>query len=147
MIRFPLRRMHVGFTLVELLVVITIIGILIALLMPAVQEAREAARRAQCSNNIKQLGLACLHYHNAQQIFPPAMFIPAGESPNVTNKWMQNWAIMILPYCEGMTLYNQFNFTVPISNALNAAPRSAQLPIMLCPSDRMNSKNYNPSAL
>ncbi len=144
MIRFPLHRTRVGFTLVELLVVITIIGILISLLLPAVQGAREAARRAQCMNNIKQLGLACLSYHQNQGIFPPAMFIPAGESPNVTVLWMQNWAIMILPYCEQITLYNSFTLSLPISNAANATPRSAQLQIMLCPSDRKNTTNYQP---
>ncbi len=123
MIGFPLRRTRVGFTLIELLVVITIIGILIALLLPAVQEAREAARRVQCSNNIKQLGLACLHYHNTQQIFPPAMFVPS--SPNTTTQWGPNWVIMILPYCEQTALYNSFNLKAPISDSTNAIPRCA----------------------
>jgi prepilin-type N-terminal cleavage/methylation domain-containing protein len=144
MICFPLRRARVGFTLVELLVVITIIGVLIALLMPAVQAAREAARRAQCQNNLKQLGLACLNYHNTQQIFPPAIFLPPGESPNVSVLWGPNWVIMVLPYCENLPLYNSFNLQKAISDASNAKPRSTQLPVMLCPTDRKNSVNYQP---
>ena len=144
MIRFPLRWTRVGFTLVELLVVITIIGVLIALLLPAVQQARESARRSQCQNNLKQLGLACLNYHSAQKTFPPAITIPAGEMPDQTTKWGPNWVILILPYCEQPGLYNSFNFKAPISDASNAVPRSAQLPVMLCPSDRRNSVNYNP---
>ena len=142
--RFLLCRTRRGFTLVELLVVITIIGILISLLLPAVNGAREAARRSQCQNNLKQLGLACLNYHQVQQTFPPALFIPAGESPNVTVKWMQNWVIMILPFCEQTGLYNSFNLSLPISDPSNQTPRASQLPIMLCPTDSKNAINYQP---
>ena len=140
--RSSLPRTRVGFTLVELLVVITIIGVLISLLLPAVNGAREAARRAQCQNNLKQLGLACLNYHQTQQVFPPAMFVPS--SPNTTTLWGPNWVIMILPFCENTALYNSFNLSLPISDSSNAVPRAAQLPVMLCPTDSKNGINYQP---
>ncbi len=102
-------RSRPAFTLVELLVVIAIIGILIALLLPAVQAAREAARRAQCSNNLKQIGLALLNYEAALKCFPPGYIVnTSGVSPNTsqiqTAGW--SWAVMLLPYIEQQPLYN-----------------------------------------
>ena len=90
-----------GFTLVELLVVIAIIGILVALLLPAVQAAREAARRSQCSNNLQQLSLALQNYHDTHQIFPPA-----GIRPNHLG-----WQVLILPFFEQQTLYDAIDST------------------------------------
>jgi prepilin-type processing-associated H-X9-DG protein len=140
--------------LVELLVVIVIIGILIALLLPAVQSAREAARRAQCQNNLKQLALALHNYHGSYQIFPPSSNwngIPA-ESGN-TSQLSPNWVIAILPFLEQQALFNRFVFTKPgtqtpvyITDPLNAVARGSQLPVMLCPSDRYNSKPFNGSS-
>ncbi len=94
-----------GFTLVELLVVITIIGILISLLLPAVQAAREAARRLQCSNNLKQIGLALLNYEAARGAFPP------GGAPSAKGLFGTSWMIGILPYVEQENVYNQLDFT------------------------------------
>ncbi|NLX95632.1 MAG: DUF1559 domain-containing protein [Rhodopirellula sp.] len=94
------RQRHRGFTLVELLVVIAIIGILIALLLPAVQAAREAARRTQCTNQLKQIGLALQNYHDTQRKFPHGTRYPGG-SPN--------WRVVILPYMEQSALYDQLN--------------------------------------
>ena len=91
-----------AFTLVELLVVIAIIGILIALLLPAVQAAREAARRAQCSNNLKQVGLGMHNYHDTHRRFPPGS-LAMGHGPNA-------W-IFILPYCEQNAVYQQLQFS------------------------------------
>ncbi len=134
-----------GFTLVELLMVISIIGILVALLLPAVQSAREAGRRTECSNNLKQLGLALQSYHTVYGIFPAAMIIPAGEAPNSTTQWMQNWVIAILPFLEQKELYNSFDLTQPISAAVHRQARGTRLSVMLCPTDSGASvPYYNP---
>ncbi len=105
-----------AFTLVELLVVIAIIGILVALLLPAVQAAREAARRMQCSNNLKQLGLAFHNYHDVHKAFPMGYFVwinPAGRNYNV-----QAWGQLILPFIEQQTLYDRYDFRVaPVNEA------------------------------
>src|SRR5512142_3179087 len=85
-----------GFTLIELLVVIAIIGVLIALLLPATQSAREAARRAQCINNLKQIGLALHNYHDRNGQFPPAVIGPSNVPPERQFSWM----VALLPYME-----------------------------------------------
>src|SRR5438128_5154772 len=105
-------RMRSGFTLIELLVVIAIIAILIALLVPAVQKVREAAARTQCTNNLKQIGLAAHSYHDANRRLPPAVSIPWAVVDSASNLQMSgpfgpNWAVYLLPYIEQQNLYNQ----------------------------------------
>lgn len=135
----PYRR---AFTLVELLVVIAIIGVLVSLLLPAVQAAREAARRAQCQNNIKQLGLALQNYHSAMKIFPASTQYKEGPGvpwrPQSDLSPLQNWVITILPYIEQQGLHNAFDLKLPISDPRNREPRGTLLPGMLCPSDTYN---------
>ena len=131
-----------GFTLVELLVVITIIGILISLLLPAVQAAREAARRMQCSNNLKQLALALHSYHAQAEIFPPAAQCGAGQDPYSTQLQGSNWCIAILPFLEQQSLYNSFDLTVPISDTKNRTWRGVPLSVMNCPSDSASRTPY-----
>lgn len=135
---------RIGFTLVELLVVIAIIGVLVGLLLPAVQAAREAARRMQCSNNLKQIGLALHNYHDAHRSFPKVWYYWNGNS-NGSDRQPAGfysgfgWRVMILPYMEQVNLYNQFNFSQPIHS--NVDPISnlkliqTPIPTYLCPSD------------
>jgi prepilin-type N-terminal cleavage/methylation domain-containing protein len=115
-----------GFTLIELLVVIAIIAILIALLLPAVQQAREAARRTQCKNNLKQLGLALHNYHDVAQMFPPSAinpglaetFTPPPPNPIASGQVRNTTGyLMLLPYIDQAALYNQINFSLATGSA------------------------------
>jgi prepilin-type N-terminal cleavage/methylation domain-containing protein len=131
-------RKRAGFTLVELLVVIAIIGILVALLLPAVQAAREAARRMQCSNRLKQLGLANHNYHDVNKCFPPYM---AGtqDSPNnnLDSNYRMSGRVSLLPYYEGQQIFDRAkanNFgPVPWSGFRNVW--RVRIPTLICPSD------------
>jgi len=102
-----------GFTLIELLVVIAIIAILIALLLPAVQQAREAARRTQCKNKLKQIGLALHNYHDSHNAFPPGGVtnVPGICSGTAITQFGAPWTVMILPYIDQSPLYNSFNMS------------------------------------
>jgi prepilin-type N-terminal cleavage/methylation domain-containing protein/prepilin-type processing-associated H-X9-DG protein len=133
------RNRHRGFTLVELLVVIAIIGILIALLLPAVQAAREAARRAQCSNNLKQVGLGLHNYEAVINCFPPSVNF-GSANPEVETVHYANWIILILPYIEQQPLYTQFNLNVPITDPVHRDARGRRIPTLLCPSDPYNGE-------
>jgi prepilin-type N-terminal cleavage/methylation domain-containing protein len=106
--RVPRKR---GFTLIELLVVIAIIAILIALLLPAVQQAREAARRTQCKNNLKQFGIAIHNYHDSFKMLPPPGTAGPGTNQDVDFGW--GWPARILPNMDQAPLYNQLNFNLP----------------------------------
>lgn len=122
-------RARRGFTLVELLVVITIIGILISLLLPAVQSAREAARRATCANNLKQIGLALHGYASAAGSFPPGGIT---EGPCCATKSLISWAISILPYLEQEALYNLYNRDAYNEDPVNQTVREALVPVYCC---------------
>ena len=130
-----------AFTLVELLVVIAIIAVLVGLLLPAVQAAREAARRTQCTNNLKQIGLALHNYHNAHSCFPPGYISSVGTSSSGTAGVANDtgpgwgWAASILPFLELGNYYKQIDFTKDITDPANAGVRTASLPVFLCPSD------------
>ena len=139
-----IRNAKPAFTLVELLVVITIIGILIALLLPAVQAAREAARRMQCTNNLKQLGLALHNYAAACKVFPPGAICryPPNSNPD---PWVDassstpgmhgtSWMVQILPYVEMAALHDKWDFSKNVLG--NAAVAMTDVPAFYCPSRR-----------
>ncbi|MCA9127647.1 MAG: DUF1559 domain-containing protein [Planctomycetales bacterium] len=134
-----------AFTLVELLVVIAIIGVLVGLLLPAVQAAREAARRMQCSNNLKQIGLAVLNYESAHRVFPSGYISFAtrnGSGPMTaaldTQTWDGapgwGWSTLILPFIEQNVLSDSLNLSEPIWSASNRVLVQAKLSNFLCPS-------------
>ena len=167
------RRSSVGFTLVELLVVIAIIGILVALLLPAIQAAREAARRSQCQNHMKNLGLALLNFEHTKKTFPPAVQTEELDSPgNISaqiraaqdgQRLYPNWAILILPFIEEQALFDSFVFkdkngrylsltansipavALPAGKASNAnfVGRNREVQVMLCPSDDGQGRPYD----
>jgi prepilin-type N-terminal cleavage/methylation domain-containing protein/prepilin-type processing-associated H-X9-DG protein len=134
-----------AFTLIELLVVIAIIAVLIALLLPAVQSAREAARRAQCANNLKQILLAMHNYHSALDCFPLGTTVAFGVSNGGGQKTWGTWSslALMLPYLEQTPLYNAANFTVcnqlPPGTAINSTVFNANIAIFVCPSDGMTT--------
>jgi prepilin-type N-terminal cleavage/methylation domain-containing protein len=131
-----------AFTLIELLVVIAIIAILIALLLPAVQQAREAARRTQCKNNLKQLSLALHNYHDVHNKLPPqAIYGHWDGTANVPRH--HTWISMMLPYIEQANMYSQINFSAPAWGQAHVTGNL--LPALLCPSDtgitKANTRN------
>ena len=127
-VRDPRAVQRGGFTLVELLVVIAIIGILVALLLPAVQQAREAARRTQCLNNFRQVGLALHNHHSAQRRFP------AGQDQPNQGPWGMGWGGQLLPYMEETNVYNQYDPDFDFLSARNRQVGGTDIPMFLCPS-------------
>lgn len=133
-------RLRRGFTLIELLVVIAIIAILIALLLPAVQMAREAARRTQCRNNMKQIGIALHNYHATFQLFPFGTTNTARDPANLVNGWV-GWSVhsLLLPYLEYQDVYNAANFNLAAADStfspMNITVRDRIVETFLCPSD------------
>lgn len=127
-----------GFSLIELLVVVSIIAILVALLLPAVQQAREAARRTQCKSNIKQIALALHNYHDNSGIFPSGQYYclpgtPCTASAHLSDGW--GWTASLLPYVDQAPLFNGFNFSLAMRNPHHAHLLATPIALFQCPSD------------
>lgn len=153
------RRQLAGFTLIELLIVLAIIGLLASLTIPAIQRARESARRAHCASNLRQVGLALHGYHGTHRVLPPMIiWQPAGEplgegfvAPGVIDRLVRDtgdaegpdrtyasWLSMLLPYCEASAVHAQIDFSLPIGHARNRIARGTDIPMFKCPSDTFN---------
>jgi prepilin-type N-terminal cleavage/methylation domain-containing protein len=128
-----------GFTLIELMVVIAIIGVLIAILLPAVQQAREAARRTQCKNNLHQIGLALHNYADIYSLLPSGYVYKPSPPGNASGF---GWAAMILPQVDQAILFGQFNWDEPLWSGPNTAPRMKHLQAYLCPSDPVSGGSF-----
>jgi len=139
-----------GFTLIELLVVIAIIAILIGLLLPAVQKVREAAARIKCTNNLKQLAIACHNWHDTNGSLPPSYLLGPGIGWNDPNNCGPNWIVLVLPYIEQQNLYNQYSAS--ITNYTSWAKgsgggndqgwrgiRGTVVPTLVCPTESNNN--------
>jgi prepilin-type N-terminal cleavage/methylation domain-containing protein len=156
------RPRAAAFTLVELLVVIAVIGILVALLLPALQSAREAARRANCAINVHQLAIALINYHNVAGSYPPSLQYDMGpiewdpnrpgrparrwapiDHPSRPKTYRPNWVTQVLPYMEQQPLYDAFDFEVGINHVNNRDARGTAIVSLLCPSDRGATEFYN----
>jgi prepilin-type N-terminal cleavage/methylation domain-containing protein/prepilin-type processing-associated H-X9-DG protein len=129
-LRHPISRF--AFTLIELLVVIAIIGILVGLLLPAVQRAREAANRTRCGNNLRQIGVGLHHYHDVYASFPPGGI--EWRPPNDPTKKQLAWSAYILAFMEQQNLAGQLDLTKAFDSAENAAAAAVVIPIYVCPS-------------
>ncbi len=129
----PMNRSR-AFTLIELLVVIAVIAVLIALLLPAVQSAREAARRIQCVNNLKQLGLAVLNYESANAVLPPQQVL---QFTGTTLSWKSQWGVTsrLAPFMEQGPMYNAINYALKSSAPENTTVVSLSLRVLICPSE------------
>ena len=135
------RATKTGFTLIELLVVVTILVLLMAFLLPAVQSAREAARRIQCTNNLKQLGLALQQYETNYGVFPASMYLAgSGTTPN----WIGGWSVngRILSFMEQNSLWNAINFTSNQTAPMNLTVTGLSIGVFVCPSE-VNPQLYD----
>lgn len=141
-------RNYRGFTLVELLVVIAIIAVLVSLLLPAVNSAREAARRTICANHLSQTGLAVLNYESANSELPPGGIVAINPNPSVEfgsfiphRGAMISWVVLVLPFLEEQNLADQFDHSLPVNRQPNN-PQARIIPSFVCPSDQDGERKF-----
>ncbi|MCC7475230.1 MAG: DUF1559 domain-containing protein [Pirellulales bacterium] len=128
-----------GFSLVEVLVVIAIIGILVALLLPAIQASREAARKSSCKNNLRQVAIAMHNFESARKRLPSGYQYAPGPQGNSLG---YSWTALLLPFMELQSMYDAFDFKKPIFDNINAAIREQHIPSLLCPTDVLSATGY-----
>jgi len=137
-----LKAAH-AFTLIELLMVIAVIALLIALILPALQSARETARRSQCANNLLQFGLAMGNYASAHNVLPPGVVDTKGPIRNLPQGYHFSWVVQILPFIEQNNVYRRFDFRYGAYHSSNTTAASAVIWTFICPSDaRRTTTNY-----
>lgn len=127
------HRRRDGFTLIEVIVVFLILVVVAALLLPSVGRGREAARRTQCRNNLKEIGLALHHYHDAYGVFPMAMSTTSDGQP------LHSWRTWMLPHLDHNSLFQQIDFQQPWSHSINTKAKETRLAVYNCPSDPLAS--------
>src|SRR6185312_9980559 len=135
-------RRRSGFTMIELMVVVAIIAVLIALLLPAVQSAREAARRTQCSNNLFQLGIALQNYESTHLVLPPGVVNPTGPIVESMTGYQFSWIAQILPYLEQKNVFRHIDFNVGVYQTNNLTVRSVWLNVLMCPSEPRGRNSF-----
>lgn len=131
-----------GFTLIECLVVIAIIAVLIALLLPAVQQAREAARRSQCANNLLQLGLALYNYEHQHGLLPPGSVNPTAPVSNQPGSYQVSWVVQLLPHLDQNVAFKQFDFVGGAFSPQSQKLMEYNLPVIRCPSAPSGKVSY-----
>jgi prepilin-type N-terminal cleavage/methylation domain-containing protein/prepilin-type processing-associated H-X9-DG protein len=138
----PASRPSRGFTMIEVLVVITIISVLVALLLPAVQASRESARRVQCTNNLRQIGLALHNYYDSNGLFPPGYSslwtLDGAAEVDLGPGWA--WMSMILPQMEQLSLYSTLNFSLPLTAEAGQTAQLGRINTFLCASDKAKTE-------
>ena len=142
-----LRATKTGFTVIELLVTLTVIALLMALLLPAVQSAREAARRIQCTNNLKQLGLVLQQYEGSYSVYPASMYLTAGKgTAGIAPNWIGGWSVngRILSFMEQNSASNAINFSLNLTDPSNQTVTGLAISAFICPSD-VNPQPYQSS--
>src|SRR5262245_64329220 len=139
------RRPDQAFTLIELLLVLAIILVLVGLLLPALNDAREAARRLQCSNNLHQLGLALQNYASHHGVLPPGVVDAGAAVQNSPTGYHFGWVVQVLPFLDQKDLFNQFNFYTSVYDASNQTMRALRLNLLHCPDDSTQGFNITTS--
>lgn len=136
-------RLQRGFTLIELLVVIAIIAILISIMLPAVQSAREAAQRSQCRNNLMQIGIAMHNYSMTFEMLPPGVVNETSPIQTEANGYHMSWTTQLLPVMEQRSLFDQMDFQHSVYAAENSVARGIEMAVLKCPSDYKNTYSFD----